>query len=79
MKIASTIALLAALAAASNAVLQKRQSSNDLLRGSCKEVIFIFARGSTEPGNMVRPVVHARVMADIYPRASSSAEASAPD
>lgn len=28
-------------------------TSNDLERGSCEDVTFIFARGSTEPGNMV--------------------------
>jgi cutinase len=36
--------------------LESRQvsdESDDLLDGPCKEVTFIFARGSTEPGNMV--------------------------
>jgi cutinase len=37
--------------------LQARQTlsetSNELEDGPCKEVFFIFARGSTEPGNMV--------------------------
>jgi hypothetical protein len=28
-------------------------SANDLTSGNCKEVLFIFARGSMEPGNMV--------------------------
>lgn len=39
--------------------LDKRQSfgggstENDFLRGGCKDVIMIFARGTTEPGNIV--------------------------
>jgi len=48
--------LFAALTLASpqGAPLDKRQSTqNDLSRGACKKVIFIFARASTEPGNMV--------------------------
>jgi cutinase len=53
MKAVVATVMLAALSAASFAGLEKRQlSANDLQRG-CKEVIFIFARGSTEPGNMV--------------------------
>jgi len=52
MKAVVATVMLAALSAASVAGLEKRQlSANDLQRG-CKEVIFIFARGSTEPGNM---------------------------
>lgn len=38
-------------------VLEARQdgtdTSNDLVDGICREVTFIFARGSTESGNMV--------------------------
>jgi hypothetical protein len=34
-------------------VLEKRQSSaNDLTSGGCKSVMLIFARGTTEPGNI---------------------------
>jgi hypothetical protein len=48
--IVATVAFLATLAAAK---LQRRQMNADEVKnGSCKEVIFIFARGSTEPGNM---------------------------
>lgn len=55
MKTAVVVAAtLAVLSAANEAVLKKRQSANDLMRGTCKQIIFIFARGSTEPGNMVR-------------------------
>lgn len=59
MKYALTTALLAGLAAASpvEVGLSKRQlessTQNELERGSCRDIIFIFARGSTEPGNFV--------------------------
>ncbi|KAJ5810429.1 uncharacterized protein N7503_002647 [Penicillium pulvis] len=46
--------LLASLVAASPTGLARRQSinSNDLTDGNCKDTMFIFARGSTEVGNM---------------------------
>lgn len=58
MKYALSTAILAGLAAASpvDVGLSKRQffgtTENELERGSCRDIIFIFARGSTEPGNM---------------------------
>jgi hypothetical protein len=51
--IATTVVMLAAFSAGSFAGLEKRQMSANDLQRACKEVIFIFARGSTEPGNMV--------------------------
>jgi len=41
---------------ASSFELETRQTgdtSNDLVNGICRQVTFIFARGSTESGNMV--------------------------
>lgn len=47
--------LLAPLIAASPTGIDRRQfiSANDLTDGNCKDTMFIFARGSTEVGNMV--------------------------
>ncbi len=57
MKFFSAISLLAGLGAAlPTAELEARQSNtrNDLQNGgTCPEAIFIFARGSTESGNLV--------------------------
>jgi hypothetical protein len=45
---------LASLAAAVPSELERRQSTaNDLTSGECKAVTLIFARGTTEPGNLV--------------------------
>lgn len=48
--------LLAPLIVASPTPLDRRQfiSANDLTTGKCKDTMFLFARGSTEIGNMVR-------------------------
>jgi hypothetical protein len=55
MKFTVTIAtLLAMVSAARINVMHKRQmNADDVVNGNCKEFLFIFARGSTEPGNMV--------------------------
>jgi hypothetical protein len=54
MKLTITVAFgLASLATATPTLIEKRQSANDLTKGSCKGVILIFARGTTEPGNIV--------------------------
>jgi cutinase len=57
MKFIVTVAalVLAAGVAAVPLTVDKRQgrsTSNELTQGSCKQVIFIWARGSTEGGNM---------------------------
>jgi cutinase len=36
-----------------SATLEKRQSTLNELSGACRKVIFVWARASTEPGNMV--------------------------
>jgi cutinase len=51
----TTLFALAATPVLSNPIKARQlaETSNDLENGPCKEVFFIFARGSTEPGNMV--------------------------
>ena len=50
--------ILAPLIAATPTGVDRRQtmSSNDVDTGNCKDTMFIFARGSTETGNMVSPL-----------------------
>lgn len=63
MKAALVLTLLTSIASAAPlaelAVLESRQpfddagfTANEFTTGGCKPIIFIFARGSTEPGNM---------------------------
>ncbi|GAB7365922.1 hypothetical protein MBLNU230_g7250t1 [Neophaeotheca triangularis] len=56
MQFTALIALLASTALAAPSTVERRQfgssSSNELTRGSCRDVTYIFARGSTELGNM---------------------------
>lgn len=58
--------LLAPLIAASPTGIDRRQfiSANDLTDGNCKDTMFIFARGSTEVGNMVR--MHVPLVLNIH-------------
>ena len=56
MKITAVVALLAAAAAAVPTGLERRQlgmTENELKLGSCKKITLVYARGSTEMGNMV--------------------------
>lgn len=60
MKFTSAVALLVSTAAALPTV-ERRQfgtgvgsTVNELEDGSCRDITFIFARGSTEIGNIVR-------------------------
>lgn len=58
MKVAAIASLLAATAiAAPTEMLEARQavgnSASELENGACRPLILIFARGSTQPGNLV--------------------------
>lgn len=51
---------LAFTALAAATPLEKRATgpvSNEFTQGGCRDVMFAFARGSTEVGNMVRPSI----------------------
>jgi len=52
MKFSLAAAALAGVATAFPVLEERQMTANDL-RGSCKKVTLIFARASTEPGNMV--------------------------
>ncbi|GAB7330692.1 hypothetical protein MBLNU13_g02254t1 [Cladosporium sp. NU13] len=55
MKFTAVVALLAAVAAAVPTGLERRQlgmTENELKSGSCKKITLVYARGSTEMGNM---------------------------
>jgi cutinase len=62
MKNSLLISIVAAAARASplrqdRAIIQVRDTTitaNDYINGGCRDVILFFARGTTEPGNMVR-------------------------
>jgi cutinase len=64
MKFTTPFALLAATATALPTDLVPRQfgtsvgsTVNELSSGACRPITFIFARGSTESGNIVRPFI----------------------
>lgn len=56
MKITALMGLFAigALAAPHELVKRAGITDNDIENGKCEKYTFIMARGSTEPGNMVR-------------------------
>lgn len=53
MKLSAITASLAAIAAAAPNELTKRQTENELRSGGRARIGFVYARGSTETGNMV--------------------------
>lgn len=70
MKYSFFLAAIAGLAAAAPAPIEldKRQSGNTAneLSGPCRAVTFIFARGSTESGNLVSVLSDAILTSHIY-------------
>jgi hypothetical protein len=62
MKFGSLVFAASAAATAVPEILKRDPQStmNEVKSGTCRPVIFIMARGSTEPGNMVRLLTHLR-------------------
>ncbi len=52
---ATLLSALVSAAPAPQAGTTTGATSNDIQNGQCGDVAFVMARGSTEPGNMVRP------------------------
>lgn len=62
----ASVAIASPIAAPADTFAVERRATsaieNELTAGSCKDVIFVFARGSTEVGNMVRTVFNSPVL-----------------
>lgn len=53
MKFSAALGFAALVAAGPVEVRQTRTTSSEFTNGGCRDTIFLFARGSTEVGNMV--------------------------